>query len=148
MHALRNVRRHVFQDLAFDRADVRHDRAGLERARNLCRDRPAGADRDADDDEVGVLRGLGVGLDHLIRDAELDHAAARRLAARGRNDLAHHAIFAGRTRNRAADQTDADQRKAVDDGTHPFFPISSASVATTQLFASSVPMVMRSAFGR
>ena len=78
MHALRDVRRHVFQDLAFDRADVRHDRAGLERARNLCRDRPAGADRNADDDEVGVLRGLGVGLDHLIRDAELDHAAARR----------------------------------------------------------------------
>ena len=33
-------------------------------------------------------------------------------------------------------------------GVHPFFPISSASVATVSRFASSVPMVMRSAFGR
>ncbi len=148
MHALRDVRRHVLQDLALDRADVRHDRAWLERSRDLGRDRPAGADRNADDDEVRVLGGFGVGLDHLIRDAELDHAPACRLRARGRDDLAHDAVFACRARNRATDQPDADQREAVDDGTHPFFPISSASVATTPRFASSVPTLMRSAFGR
>ena len=149
MHALRDMRRHVLEHRALDRADVGDDRAGLERAGDLGRDRPARADRNADDDEVGVLRGLGVGLDHLIRDAEFDDAPARRLRARGRDDRAHHAVFARRARDRAADQPDADQREAVDDRrTHPFFPISSASVATTPRFASSVPIVMRSAFGR
>ena len=122
MHALRDMRRHVLEHLALDRADVGDDRAGLERRRDLGRDRPARADRNADDDEVGVLRGLGVGLDHLIRDAELDHALACRFRARGRDDRAHHAVFARRARNRAADQPDADQREAVDDGSSPLLP--------------------------
>ena len=100
---------------ALHRADVGDDRAGLERCGDLGRHRPACADRNADDDEVGVLRRLGVGLDHLIGDAELDDAPARRLRARGRDDRAHHAVFARRARDRAADQADADQREAVDD---------------------------------
>ena len=121
---------------------------GLSERRDLGCDRPARADRNADDDEIGILHGLGVGLDHLVRDAEFDHAPARCLAARGRHDLARCAVFARRTRDRAADQPDADQREVVDDRDSPFFPINSASVSTTSRFASSVPMVMRRAFGR
>ena len=122
---------------------------GLRARGDLGRDRPARADRDADDDEVRALRGLRVGLDHLIGDAELGHALARRGRARGRDDRPRGAVFARGARDRAADQADADQRETFDDGgAHPFFPISSASVATTSRFASSVPMLMRSAFGR
>ena len=120
---------------------------GLSDGGDLGRDRPARADRNADDDEVCILHGFGVGRDHLVRDPEFDHALARYLAARGRNDLARCAVFARCTRDRAADQPNADQRELVDDGTH-FFPMNSASVFTTSRFASSVPMVMRRAFGR
>ena len=148
MHALRDMRRHVTEHGALDRADIGDDRAWLERRRDLGRDRPARADRNADDDEVGILGGLGIGRDHLVRDAELGHALARRLRARRRNDRAHRAVFARRARDGATDQPDADQREAIDDRTHPFFPIISASVATVRRFASSVPTLMRSAFGK
>ena len=39
---------------ALDRADIGDDRAGLEMGGDLLRDRAAGADRDAEDDEIGV----------------------------------------------------------------------------------------------
>ena len=148
MHALRDVRRHVLEHRALDRPDVGDDRAGLQRRGDLLRDRPARADRNADDDEIGALDGLGVGLDHLIGDAQFNDALARRLRARGRDDRARHAVLARRARDRATDQPDADQCEAIDDRRTHFFPINSASVLTTSRFASSVPMVMRSAFGR
>ena len=115
---------------------------------DLGRDRPARADRNADDDEVGALHGLGVRLDHLIGDAELNDAPPCRVGPRGRDDRPRGAVFARRARDRAADQADADQGELVDDRGGHFFPMNSASVFTTSRFASSVPMVMRSAFGR
>ena len=99
---------------ALDRADVGDDRAGLEMRADLPRDRAAGADRDADDDEIGALDRRRVGLDHLIGEAELGDAPARRGRARGRDDRAHDALRARRARDRGADQADADQRQAVE----------------------------------
>ena len=70
MHAGRQMRRHVPHHRALDRADIGDDRARLEMRRDLLRDRAAGADRDAEDDEVGVLHGFGIGFDHAVDDAE------------------------------------------------------------------------------
>ena len=109
----------------------------------------AGADRNADDDEIGAFDRGGVGLDHLIGDAELGDALARLRRARGGDDRAHRALRARRARDRAADQAEADQRQAVEERllAHAAFPRNSASAFTTSRLASSVPTVMRSAFG-
>ena len=73
--ALRQMRRHVPDHRALDRADVGDDRARLEMSGDFLRHRAAGADRDAEDHEVGVLDRLGIGLDHAVDDAEfLDRA--------------------------------------------------------------------------
>ena len=120
------VRRHVANDRAFDRADVGDDGAGLEMRADLGRDRAAGADRDADDHEVGVLRRFGVGGDDLVGEAELDHALARRFRARGRDDLLHDALLARGARDRGADQADADQRQAIEQGLRHVRPITCA----------------------
>src|SRR5204862_6465111 len=98
--------------------------------------------------------------------AELDDAPSRRRGFRRRHDRAGGAIAACRTRDRRADEADADQRDALEDGrgpAHAFLPgvlseslseslpeslpMNSASVATTRRLASSVPTERRSAFG-
>ena len=45
-------------------------------AGDFLRHRAAGADGNAEDDEVGVLDRFRVGLDHAIDDAKLVHARA------------------------------------------------------------------------
>ena len=77
--------------------------------------------------------------------------APRRRRAGGGHDRAHHALGARRARDRGADQTDADQRQAVEErrvAGHAGRPMNSASAATTSRLASSLPTVMRSALGR
>ena len=106
------MRRHVADDRALDRADVGDDRARLEMRRDLLRDRAAGADRDAEDDEVGVLDGFRIGLHHAIDDAELRHPRAGLLRARGGDDFAGEPLRPRGARDRAADQAEADQRDA------------------------------------
>ena len=91
---------------------------------DLLGDRAAGADRDADDDEIGAFDRGGVGLDHLIGDAELGDALARLRRARGGDDRAHRALRARRARDRGADQADADQRQAVEDRRRSVTPAS------------------------
>ena len=81
---------------------------------DLLGDRAAGADRNADDDEVGAFDGGGVGFDHLVGEAELGDAPARLRRARGRDDRARRALRARRARDRGADQADADQREAIE----------------------------------
>ena len=61
---------------------------GLRCGRDLRGDRAAGADRDADDDEIGAFDRRGIGLDHLVGEAEFGDALARRGRARGRDDRA------------------------------------------------------------
>ncbi len=120
---------------------------------DLLGDLAAGADRSADDDEIGAGDRGGVGLDHLIGKAEFGDAPPRRGGARARHDLAHRALRARRPRDRRADQADADQRQAVEQRCgfasqhHAGFARNSLSAATTRRLASSVPTVMRSAFG-
>ena len=108
--------RHVAQHRALHRADVGENRARLEMCGDLLGHRAALADRDADDDEVGACGRLRIGLDHLVGEAELGDAPARRGRTRSRDDGAHHALRARRACDRGADQADADQGKAVEQG--------------------------------
>ncbi len=118
---------------------------GSDFARHLA----GGADRDADDDEIGAFDRRGVALHHLIGDAELRHALAGFGGAGGGDDRTHRALSPRGTRDRAADQPHADQREAVVNRCvgHAVFPKKSANAFTTSRLASSVPTDMRNAFG-
>ena len=56
MHARRQMRLHLGDDRALDRADVRDDGAGRQAGCMRRGDLAVGADRDAQDDEVGAAR--------------------------------------------------------------------------------------------
>ena len=79
------------------------------------RDRTAGADGDAEDDEVGAFDGFRVGLQHLIDDAQFLHPRAGLGRARGGDDLARETLRARGAGDRAADQAEADQRDAFEE---------------------------------
>ena len=149
MNVIRQMRRHLADDRALDRADVGDDRAGFEERRDLLRDRPAGADRDAEDHEVGVLDGFRVGLQHAVDDAEFGHPRAGFFRARGGDDFAGEPLRPRGARDRAADQAEADQRDASEDRRRAHLAaMKSRRPSTTRRLASSVPMVMRSEWGR
>ena len=113
------------------------------------RDRAAGADRDADDDEVGAVDRGGVALDHLIGDAELGHALARRgeRAVATIERTAPCARAARAIEQPIRPKPISARRLKIGWSRHVGFPRNSASAFTTSRFASSVPTVMRSAFG-
>ena len=114
MRALWKVRRHIADHRALDRADIGHDRAGREMGPDLLRDGAAGADRNADNNEIGAFDRGGVGLHHLVGNAKLGNAPARLRRARGRNNRPRGALRAGSARDRRSDQADADQRQPVE----------------------------------
>ena len=87
------MRRHVPHHGALDRADVGDDRARLQMRRDLLRDRAAGADRNAEDDEIGVPDRLRIALEHGIDDAEFGDARAGLRRARGGDDFAGEVLF-------------------------------------------------------
>ena len=150
MRGFRQMRTHVPHDGALDRADVGHRRAGHEMRADLLGHRAAGADRDADDDQIGAFDRGGIGFNHLIGDAKFGHALARGGRTRGGHDRTHGALRAGGARDRGADQPDADQRQAVEQRrrfAHADFPRNSASALTTSRLASSVPTLILKAFG-
>ncbi len=115
MHGLRQMRGHVAYHRALDRADVGDDRAFRKMRADLLGDRAADADRNAEDDEVGAFHRRGVGLDHLVGDAEFGDAPARLRRTRGGDDRAHRALRLGGARDRGADQSDTDQRETVEE---------------------------------
>ncbi len=80
MDAGGQVRRHVPSHGALDRADIGNDRARLQMARDLLRDCAAGADRDAKDDEIGIINGFRIGFHDGIGNAELLDAGCSRAA--------------------------------------------------------------------
>jgi hypothetical protein len=94
------MRAHVAHDRAFDRADIGNDGAFLELRGNLFGDLAAGADRHADNDEIGARNGGAIGLDHLIGEAEFGDAPPRRRRPRGRDDLADRPLCARGARDR------------------------------------------------
>ena len=116
---------------------------------DLLGDLAAGADRNADDDEVGAFDRCGVGLDHLVDDAELGHALARR----GERAVATIARTAPCARAARAIEPPirptpiSARRLKIGWSRHAAFPRNSASALTTRRFASSVPTIMRSACG-
>jgi hypothetical protein len=150
MHGLWQMRRHIADHRALDRTDIGHNCArGEVRPDFLC-DAAAGADRYADNNEIGTCDRGGVGLHHLVGDTELGNAPARLRRTCGRNDRPRGALRAGRARDRRSDQADADQRQPVEQGgglAHAAFPRNSLSACTTSLLASSVPTLIRKAFG-
>ena len=112
--------------------------------------RAAGADRNADDHEIGAFDGGGVAFHHLIGEPEFGDALARLRRPRGGDDRTHRTLGTRCTRDRGADQADADQRQAVEQRrrfAHAAFPRNSASAFTTSRLASSLPTLMRKAFG-
>src|SRR4029079_10915087 len=150
MHGFGQMRCHIADHRTLDRADIGHDRAGCEMRADLLRNAAAGADRYADNNEVGAFDRGGVGLHHLISNAKLRDALARLRRARGRNNRPRGALRTGSARDRRSDQADADQRQPVEQGgglAHAAFPRNSLSACTTSLLASSVPTLIRKAFG-
>ena len=100
MYVPRKVRSHILDDGRFDGADIGHNRAGPEMRSNFSCNSAAGADRNARDHEVGIRHRLGVGGDHVIGNAQFDHALTRRCRARGRCDRADDALCARGARDR------------------------------------------------
>jgi hypothetical protein len=90
--------------------------APLEMGRDVLRDRPAGADRNGQDDEVRILHGLGICVHHAIDDAEFAHALSGLWRTCGGHDLSGKFLRTGCARDRAADQAKADQRNAFEQG--------------------------------
>ena len=97
------MRAHVAQHRAFDRADVGDNGVRREMRSDLLGDRAAGADRNADDDQIGALDCGGVGFHHLIGEPEFGHTPARRGRTRGGDDRADGVLCARGTRDRGAD---------------------------------------------
>ncbi len=113
MHIFRQMRTHVADDRALDRADIGDGGTGSQMWRDLLRHRAAGADRNAQDHQIGAFDRGGVGFHHLIGEAELGHAPACLCRARGGDDRADRALQLRRARDRRADQADADEGEAV-----------------------------------
>ena len=149
MNASGNVGRHVVHHRGLDRADVGDGRAPLQLRADFFRHRAAGADRNADDHQVGIGDRGRAGVHHRVGEPQFADALPRRLGARRRHDGTHDAERTRRARDRAADQADADQRQAVEEDwrSHHSRPMNSFSAATTSRLASSVPTLSRNAFG-
>ena len=174
MHSLGHMRGHVANDGAFHRADIGEDAARLKMRADLGGDRTAGADRHAQDDEIGALDGVtrvGVGLGDK---PEPQRRCPRRLGLGGADDLSREPRPSRRVADRGTDQADADQRDALEHGLRcvfrprvahalltPVWPApvwlapagwlvltNSVSAATTARLSSAVPMVMRRLFGK
>ena len=98
----------------FTEPDIGNRGAGLEMRADFLGDRAANADRNADDDEVGAFDGLGVGLRHLVGEAELDDALSRLRRMRGCHDRAHGALRARGAGDGRADQPNPDDGERVE----------------------------------
>ena len=148
------MRSHVAHDCAFDRADIGNRRAARQMRADLGGDLAAGADRHADDDEVGAGDGGGIAFYDLIGEAELGDAPARAAeravatisrtapcarAARAIDEPIRPTPINARRLNTAV-RAESSQR-------HAGLARNSLSAATTSRLASSVPTLMRSAFG-
>ncbi len=136
-----------------DRADVRHDRARLQRRRDRPTDLPVRADRRAEDDAIGVPRPLR--RDRSCRRRPRPSASARARALRRSvrdHDPARRVLLADGAGERRPDQPDPDDRQLAEHRlierrpeplSHDRVLTNSVSASTTPRFASSSPTVSR-----
>ena len=104
------------------------DRARLEMRPDGGADLGIGAERRADDHEVGAGDGRGrVGMD-AVDEAELDRLGPRPLALGVAGDVAGELRAAASPGQRGADQADADERHARNKGNRPWSLASGAAL--------------------
>ena len=124
---------------------------GLQVRADFLGHRAAGADRDADDDQVGAATASAL-VSTTGRRGRARPRAPRSRELRVDGDRARRAFARHDMGDRRADQADADEGDLVEQRlAHRgalFPPMNAVSASTTARFSSSVPMVMRSACGK
>ena len=116
MDAFGHMRADIAHHGGFHRARVGENGAGFEMRRDLRRERAEGADRRAEDDEIGAADRIGGVLVYLIGKAEPARGGARRLGAGAGRDRAREVRPPHRVAERRADQANADQRSLLKHG--------------------------------
>ena len=147
MHALGQVGRDLGDDVALDRAHIRHRRAGFQMRRDLARDGTHHAHGHAQNHEIGVPDSLRRGVDHAVTQADLSRGFACLGRARGAHDLARKPRTAHRMRHGARDQAQTDQGDAIVNPCHRG-PRNSLSTPSTASLSCGRPTVMRRQWGR
>ena len=66
------VRRHRVDDRMLGRADIGHHCAGFQHRGDLGRHSTAGSDGNADDDKIGIARGLGRTFRNAVAEPQFD----------------------------------------------------------------------------
>src|SRR5580692_2386688 len=108
---------------------------------DLGRDGAAGADRDAQDYEIGAAGCFRIGFDDAIDDAEFHGAGAGLCRARAGDDFPSQSLLARSAGDRTADQPEADQRDPIKMRLSAHFALmKSRKPSTTSRLASSVPI--------
>ena len=113
LHLFGEVWREVGDHRAFGGADVADDRAHLEVRSDRCSDRGEGASRHRQDHDVGTVDGVGQGFGDAVADAECAGPVTDALATVINYDLAGERAPRA-SRERAADQSGADDRETLD----------------------------------
>ena len=116
MHVLRQMRRHVAHDRALTEPTSETIAPGVRCGPISLATAPAGADRNADDDEVGAFDRFGVASRPPDRRCRARRRARRvcRASARWRRSSATAPCARAARAIERADQADADQREAVE----------------------------------
>ena len=132
-----------FDDVLLDRANIGKNGAGFERGANNTGQGIIGADRGAEDDEIGAAHGFGgvEGVD--VAKVQVARFVERFLAAGGDGNDIDKALAARCKGDGRADQADADESEFTKMGAHWADPMDLRILATPRM-ASSEPMEMRS----
>ena len=154
VHVIRQMRGHRLQHRRLHRTDVGDDRPLHQMRPDALRDRAGHADRHAGDHQIGVLDRAGIVVRDAVGEIDLDRTRPHRSGRIGRHQLAGQTKLLDAARQRGADQSKPDQRDAPERRPSSHFVsgvlavMKARSVSMKKRLASSVPIVMRSAFGR
>ena len=146
MRAVRDVRAEVADHGLFHRPDIADNDAVSKPGRNGLADSGIGADRRADDHEIGPVGGFGRVVGRVVCNRELLHRGQGFRTPGAGDDAAGETLPLHHPGQGRADQADADQR-------HPFehrfaHRTSVRSAATTARLSCSRPTVMRRPSGK
>ena len=149
MNAFRQHRADIANDRRLDRADIGHDRAGLQPGRHRRRDIGKYAERRAKDDQIGVGHRVGRRLMGAIDETEARCRLHSFRSPGGPGDMADQPVPFCHPGERRSDQAEADQRHAFENGAVAHDDFRCAATASTTAFTSdSRPTVMRRLSGR